>query len=120
MNESINSILVACAQNEFEVVELVFANSTLSTLDFSWTLPTNPDYDSLQVRYTTVDDSTSFGPFTLPKEQTLYSVSGLLPGTTVRISVSTLKGTETLAVSTYSAVNGEKNFFVLEILVFCS
>jgi hypothetical protein len=94
--------------DDFYVQNLQVANTTSSTVKLTWQSPANNSYDSLRLDYYLVDTATNW-TVPLAKTATSYTISGLVAGTSVLFTMSTMYTASGVLVTTpqYTALSSK-------------
>lgn len=90
--------------NNYEVTGFFVENSTINSIDLSWTPPFNTDYTNIQIDYYQVDIDVNNTEL-LGVNSSYIHLSGLQPGTTIIFTFTTLKNSISVANFSFTAIN---------------
>lgn len=93
------------AQNQFEVTNIQVQESDKNHVEFNWTLPKNSEFDSFSIQIEIYDTGKSYVE-SKTKSQNNLLVDGLEPGTSLKITINTLKSALVLASANFSTSTG--------------
>lgn len=80
-------------------------NKTLTSLELSWNLPLNVNYDHIELKTFQVDTLIRETK-QLDKNEVRATINGLKPGTTIQVNINTVMDKHILASVFYTDING--------------